>query len=86
MKTDRGVFRPGADCPRRGRPNTAKLELLLTDAVIRYGRDITGMRVDPESIRQQANGPGHQQGKNPQQCGDQADGIGRGTEVKGIQW
>ena len=36
------------------RPNTAKLELLLTDAIIRYGRDITGMRVDPESIRQQA--------------------------------
>lgn len=36
------------------RPNAARLELLLTDAVIRYGRDITGMRVDPESIRQQA--------------------------------
>lgn len=36
------------------RPNAAKLELLLTDAVIRYGHDITGMRVDPASIRQQA--------------------------------
>jgi len=36
------------------RPNTAALELLLTDAVIRYGHDITGMRVDPASIRQKA--------------------------------
>lgn len=32
----------------------ARLELLLTDAVLRYGRDMTGMRVDPASIDQKA--------------------------------
>ncbi|MCB1556945.1 MAG: L,D-transpeptidase family protein, partial [Alphaproteobacteria bacterium] len=32
--------------------DNAVLELLLSDAVIRYGRDVTGMRVDPKSIRQ----------------------------------
>ena len=30
----------------------AKLELLVSDAVIRYGEDMTGMRIDPEAIRQ----------------------------------
>ncbi len=30
------------------------LDLLLSDAVMRYGRDMTGMRVTPESVRQQA--------------------------------
>ncbi|MBI4031778.1 MAG: L,D-transpeptidase family protein [Proteobacteria bacterium] len=36
------------------KPKQARLELLLTDAVMRYGHDITGMRVDPASIKQQS--------------------------------
>ncbi len=32
----------------------AKLDLLLSDAVIRYGQDLTGMRVDPAAIRQKS--------------------------------
>lgn len=31
-----------------------QLELLLSDAVIRYGRDMTGMRVDPKAIGQRS--------------------------------
>ncbi len=34
--------------------NKPALELVLTDAVTRYGQDITGMRVDPRAIRQRA--------------------------------
>lgn len=34
--------------------NRGSLELLLSDAVIRYGRDMTGMRVDPKAIRQKS--------------------------------
>lgn len=32
----------------------ARLELLVTDAAIRYGRDLTGMRIDPRAIQQKA--------------------------------
>lgn len=32
----------------------AQLELLVSDAVIRYGTDLTGMRVNPKSIRQKS--------------------------------
>lgn len=32
----------------------AKLDLLLTDAAIRYGRDLSGMRIDPKVIKQKA--------------------------------
>src|SRR5690606_11783813 len=32
--------------------NAARLEMILSDAAIRYGRDLTGMRVDPAAIGQ----------------------------------
>lgn len=32
----------------------ARLELLLTDAVVRYMRDVSGMRIDPDKINQEA--------------------------------
>lgn len=35
-------------------PDPVALELLLSDAAIRYGHDISGMRIDPASIRQKA--------------------------------
>jgi len=34
--------------------NRFALELLLSDAVMRYGRDLTGMRIDPGAIRQKS--------------------------------
>jgi len=34
--------------------NRFALELLLSDAVMRYGRDLTGMRIDPGVIRQKS--------------------------------
>lgn len=40
--------------PLRLQMEQARLELLLADAVMRYGRDMTGMRVDPAQIKQQA--------------------------------
>lgn len=35
-------------------PAQAQMELLLSDAIIRYGRDMTGMRIEPDEIRQKA--------------------------------
>ena len=35
--------------------NGYELELLLSDAMVRYGRDLTGMRVDPRSIGQKSS-------------------------------
>jgi murein L,D-transpeptidase YcbB/YkuD len=32
----------------------ARLEVLLTDAVMRYGHDVSGMRIDPGSIKQKS--------------------------------
>ncbi len=32
----------------------ARLELLMTDALVRYARDLSGMRIDPATIRQKA--------------------------------
>ncbi|HEY8191027.1 MAG TPA: L,D-transpeptidase family protein, partial [Alphaproteobacteria bacterium] len=40
--------------PKLGNKDAAELELLLARAAVRYGHDMTGMRVDPEAIRQQA--------------------------------
>lgn len=36
------------------RAGQSKVDLLLTDAVIRYGRDVSGMRIDPSRIDQRA--------------------------------
>lgn len=41
---------------RQGRQSAhdIQLEVYISDAVIRYGRDLTGMRVDPDDIKQKA--------------------------------
>jgi len=36
----------------RMKPQNAELEILLTESIIAYGRDVTGMRVDPKKIGQ----------------------------------
>lgn len=49
-------IRPIARLLRQGRSGAhdIELELYISDAVIRYGQDLTGMRVDPDNIRQKA--------------------------------
>ncbi len=39
---------------RNGARDQAKLELYLTDALVRYAKDLSGMRINPESIKQRA--------------------------------
>lgn len=41
---------------RQGRQSAhdIQLEVYISDAIIRYGRDLTGMRVDPDDIKQKA--------------------------------
>ncbi len=40
--------------PHLSKKNRVRLELLLTDGAMHYGRDVTGMRVDPAAVRQKA--------------------------------